>query len=348
MTSQHTVIVSKRLTPSHSRLTDAHEVDHYWSALLSLWGIRGRRAASSTFFPGCNPRSISQPLASRLQTQRYHICLKSDGVRYVLLLTTRMGQSDQGVALMIDRSRNMYEVELAAPEEHFLQGTVLEGELVWKQPDEQTMIYYVFDAVVDRGTRLTSKPFEERLATATALTRFSSELRDESDARILETQSVVLSQFDPHVEMKPKTFVDRMHATRLWNERNDCEHRVDGIILQSMDAAYTVGTAEDDSVFKWKEHSTVDLRGVPPLVHAADAPLPARLCDRNVVFETSRVAATSDQDVIEYHVDVTEREVRLMPVRTRPDKTSANGLRVITATVEDVIHAITPEELAAV
>ena len=39
---------------------------------------------------------------------------------------------------------------------------------------------------------------------------------------------------------------------------------------------------------------------------------PKRLCNRNVVLETSRVAATSDQDVIEYHV--TEREVRLVPV----------------------------------
>ena len=85
-----------------------------------------------------------------------------------------------------------------------------------------------------------------------------------------------------------------------------------------------------------------------PEVHAADARLPAHLCDRNVVFESSRIVATSDQDVIEYHVDVTEAEVRLMPVRTRPDKTSANGLRVITATVEDVIHAITPENLAIV
>ena len=346
---QHTVIVSKRLIPSHSQLTDAREVSHYWSSLMSLWGVKGRRAASSSFFPGCNPRSLSKTLASRLRTRQYHICLKSDGVRYVLFLTTRMGQPEQGVALMIDRSRHMYEVEVAAPEEHFLRGTVLEGELVWKQPDEQTMIYYVFDTVVDRGTRLLASPFEERLATATALTRFSSELRNESEARILETQSVVMFQFDPHVEMKPKTFVDRMHATRLWNERNDSEHRVDGIILQALDAPYTMGTAEDDSVFKWKEHSTVDLCGLPPHnVHAADAPLPTRLCDRDVVFETSRIAATSEKDVIEYHVNVTEGEGRLLPVRMRPDKTSANGLRVITATVEDVIHAITPEELAAV
>ena len=96
---------------------------------------------------------------------------------------------------MIDRSRHMYQVEVAAKRSTFAGDGV--EELVWKQPDEQTMIYYIFDAVVDRRTRLLAKPFEERLAAATALTRFSSELRNESETRILETQSVVLSQFDP-------------------------------------------------------------------------------------------------------------------------------------------------------
>ena len=348
MASDHTVVVSKRLVPSHAALTDAREVKHYWSALLALWGIHGRRAtASSTFFPGCNPRSISRNLASRLGARRYHICLKSDGVRYVLFLTTRMGDPKRGVALMIDRSRKMYEVEVAAPEEHFLRGTVLEGELVWRQPDEREMIYYVFDAVVVAGEAIGAKPFEARLAMATALTRLSSDLRHETDARILEARAVVLCQFDPRVDMKPKTFVDRRFAARLWGERNDVEHRVDGVILQCMDAPYTVGTAEDGSAFKWKEHSTVDLRGVPPDLHAAEAPLPSRLSGRAVVLGTSRVAATREDDVVEYHVEVTDAEVRLVPVRARPDKTSANGLRVVEATVEDVIHAITPDDLAA-
>ena len=343
----HVVVVSKRLVPSHSKLTDAREVNGYWTRLMELWNIRGRRATSSTFHPGCNPRSISKKLAPRLNARRYHICLKSDGVRYILLLTTRLGRRDEGIALMIDRSRNMYEVEVAAPEEHFLKGTVLEGELVWKQPDERTMTYYVFDAIVVQGETMTTRPFEQRLNTATSLTRFSSELRNEADARILETQSIVLAQFDPCVDMKPKTFVDRVFATRLWNERNDSEHRVDGIIIQAMDAAYTIGTAEDDSVFKWKEHSTIDLRGIPPDLHTADAPLPTHVCGRRVVLQPSRVAATCEGDVVEYHIDITEDEVRLMPVRTRPDKTSANGLRVVTATVEDVIHAIAPHDIAS-
>ena len=41
-TMHHTAIVSKRLIPSHSHVTDPHEVNHYWSSLMSLWGVHGR------------------------------------------------------------------------------------------------------------------------------------------------------------------------------------------------------------------------------------------------------------------------------------------------------------------
>lgn len=342
----HSVIVSKRLIPSHSKLTDNGEINHYWKSLMAFWGIRGKRASSSSFHPGCNPRSLSKPLVGRLSTQQYSICLKSDGVRYILFLTTRWGDPTHGVALMIDRSRNMYEVEVAAPEEHFLNGTILEGELVWKPPDETKMTYYVFDGIVLSGESQLSKPFEERLSNVTALTRLSSELRNETDAQILETRSLVMCQFDPNIDMKPKTYVHSMFASRLWKEKNEAEHRVDGLIVQATNAPYTVGTAEDDSCFKWKDFSTIDLQGIPPNLHGADAPLPHRLSDRTVVLVQSRVRATTEQDVIEYHIHITDFEVQLMAIRARPDKTSANGLRVIKATVEDVIHAITPDDIS--
>ena len=68
-----------------------------------------------------------------------------------------------------------------------------------------------------------------------------------------------------------------------------------------------MGTAEDDS----SHRRTFDggPGGVPPHDGRRWTHLRAPSRDRDVVFETSRVAATSE-DVIEYHVDVTEREVR--------------------------------------
>lgn len=341
MAAPHLVVVSRALVPSHAVVSDAAERAHYWARLLELWGVRGKRATSATFFPGANPVSVSARSVDALAARDYHLCLKSDGVRYALLLTTRPDGSP--VALMVDRSRHMYEVEVVAPEEHFRDGTVLEGELVWRQPDEDALLYYVFDAVVVSGERLTHLPFRDRLARATALVHLSEDIRaaDDTETRALEAEAVVLTHYDPYVAMRPKRFVARVHAARLWSERADAEHRVDGLILQCMDAAY----GGDGAVLKWKDHATVDLAG--PALRAADGPLPPRLCGRAVEVLPSRIVARAASDVVEYHVSTDAATVFLMAVRMRVDKTTPNGLRVVEATVGDVVDAVAPAALAA-
>jgi len=353
--------VGKQLVPSHSIVTDEAEKQFYWSRLLAAWGVRDdRRLASPTFFPGCHPRSISQRLAPQLRRGEYAICLKSDGVRYVLFLTLRRGGEGgegvegAGVALMVDRSRNMYEVEVCAPEEFFSRGTLLEGELVWRQPDEKQLVFQVFDCVCLKGRRMTDRPFSARLDAATRAVRLSDDIREAAqeddaavDARVLEADAVVMLHFDPPISMRPKVFVDRRHAVRLWSERADCEHRVDGIILQNLRAPYRVGTSNDGEIFKWKEHSSIDLMGGGghPLRTAEGRELPTALHGRAVRVVDSRIVG-GEGVVVEYDVEADDAEVRLMATRTRPDKRTANGMPVVLSTVEDVLHNIRPEDLA--
>ena len=345
----HRVVVRCPLIPSFSRLTDTTECAQYWSRLLALWGISGARARSESFFPCCNPRSIASRTLDIVRTGEYQISLKSDGVRYLLLLTLRP-ENGGAIALMIDRSRNMYEVEVVAPEEYFARGTVLEGELVWKQPDERAMVYHIFDALVVKGERLANKPFAHRLEVASNAVRLSDDVRDADDceARALETDTIVMTHFAPRIEMRPKHFVGREHAVRLWRERLEMEHRVDGLILQRVDAPYKCGTASDNSCLKWKEHSTVDLRGPPDALRAADADLPHRIFDRDVVVLPSRIVGEDECALIEYSVGITPTTVELMAVRRRPDKRDANGLRVVRETVNDMINNVSPEEIASV
>lgn len=339
----HRTIVAKPLVPSFSRVTDARERDFFWTRLTSLWNCPKRLG-----FPCCNPRSLSSRSAQALRQHRYDICLKSDGVRYVLLMTTREGNDDAPVSLMIDRARNMFEVELVAPEEYFTRGTVLEGELVWQQPDERAMLYCVFDALVIRGERLASKPFSARHAELSRAVRLSCDIQDVDDVedRALEHDSIVMVHYRPRIEMRLKRFVSLEHATRLWSERGDADHRVDGIILQDVDAPYRCGTASDDSCLKWKEHSTVDLVGPPHDLRAVDGPIGERIEGRRVVVLPSRIVG-GDAQIVEYLIAVTADEVQLMAIRTRPDKDHANSRRVVEATVDDVVHELTPEDLAA-
>ena len=354
------VSVSVALVPSHSMVDTEWERTHYWKALMLAWGVKGRKASSDTFFPGANPCSVSRKTLPPKDVPHV-LALKSDGVRYALFLTTRPGgtASNAGgpVALMIDRARNMYEVEVLAPEDYFVKQTILEGELVWQQPNERTLLYLVFDAVRIAGESFLEKPFVDRLAAATRCTRWSEELAPLPDVetRVSETGCVVLVHFDPPVVMRPKRFVDRAHAVRVWSERNDAEHRVDGLVVHRADASYVHGTATG-AVYKWKPRHTVDLAG--PDLRAADGPLDVG--GRPVRVLESRVTATKDDEVAEYLLEVVKENdatdegnkrrrrevVTLFAMRTRPDKRVPNGLRVIQATVQDAIEQLTPEDLA--
>ena len=341
------IFVSQALVPSHSKLHDPKERGDFWAKLMEAWGgVASKRAHHASFFPGSNPCSIGRSDLSKLSSSEYMVALKSDGVRYLLFLTIRPGTREDPVALMIDRARNMYEVDLMAPEEFFLRGTILEGELVWRQPEQREMVFLVFDAIRVAGEGLTDKPFRERLGRAAQCTRFSEELTavspEDLEARIDETGSLALIHYEPRVRMKLKRFVDIAHSMRVWSDRNEAEHRVDGLILQRSDACYVCGTA-GDAIFKWKDHSSVDLIGKVP--RAADGPLPTTMFGRRLEIPSSRIEASHDGDVVEYHIDVQSDKIVFFAMRARPDKTTANGLRVVQSTVQDVIEGLQPDDL---
>lgn len=337
------VIVGVPLVPSHSTITDESERSTYWARLMDLLEVPARLSESPTFFPCCNPRSISTPTSGVLATHEFCVSLKSDGVRYLLLLTLRP-HTHGPVALMIDRSRNMYEIEVVAPDRYFVEGTVLEGELVWLEPDRHTRIFQVFDALRVRGEVLTRLPFRTRLERAAMCVRLSEDVRDLDDAAIMEADSIVIVHYEPRIEVRVKHFVSCEHAARMWNERRDVNHRVDGIILQAVDAPYSLGSSSD-TCLKWKEHSSVDLLGRPPHLYTSDGrQLPKRIEGRNLCIPQTRVHV-NDTTIAEYYVHVSEKTIELTASRTRPDKNSPNSLYVVRATILDVIHAMTPDDI---
>ena len=349
------LVVGRPLTPSYSTVDTAEERDHYWRQMLADWGVAAPRGRGTPRgFPGCNPLSLSRAALQTIRSHPYVITLKSDGVRFALYLTTRPDSTEAAprpIALLVDRARNMYEVEVLAPASYFVRRTLLEGELVWQQPDEQQMLLLVFDCLRCRGEPLFQRPFEERHTVAKrCVGPWTAEdaVGDASEVeqRVAESDTIALAHYRPRVVLGVKHFVARTHAAELWRDRAITSHRVDGVILQRADASYTHGTANDASVLKWKEHSTLDLAGRPGALRAADGPVSevgGRVC---VVSEDSRVVADGDDDVVEYLVTVEEERVVLFALRRRPDKTAPNGLRVVAATVQDVVDAVAADELA--
>lgn len=349
-----TLTVCKPLIPSKSFLEYEQERNLYWSKLLNIW--RSKLLAS---FPGCNPVSLSRRNASIIEGRRYLLTLKSDGVRYVLFLTMRPGGSEP-VALMIDRSGAMYEVQVTAPDSYFVKNTVLEGELVWSHPESTHMLFLVFDAVCIKGECLTIAPFEERMRRAAECTRWSEDLSKEInqdsidnpctetiDPRVLELDAIVMTHFDPPISMRPKTFVDLQYAEVLWEDKDVAQHRVDGLILQDGDAPYEMGTARTFSALKWKDHCTVDLSGPADCLCMADGELDGSLCGFSVEVIPSRIPS-SEGKVTEYLLSphATDSDVvTLFAIRMRPDKKVPNGRKVVEATVRDMFDALPLSEL---
>ena len=275
---------------------------------------------------------MSRSNLSDLASHPYSVTYKSDGIRYILFLTMRPNSNPPAaVALMINRSRQMHEVEVVAPEDYFVKGSIFEGELVWMQPDEKSMSYLVFDAIMIKGVPLLSKPFEERMAAAAECTRWSHEIHsteEDVEGRAAELDAVIMTQFEPRILMQPKCFVDACNASDLWKKRTQAGHRVDGLVLMKKEAAYMVGTASDEC-FKWKVDVTIDLKGTKAV--AADGPLPSRICERDVTLSTqSRIVPEHEEDIIEYLVRLQgDSSLELFAMRRRLDKSTPNGLCVV-------------------
>lgn len=363
------LVVSRSLIPSHSVVTSPEEKLRYASLMCEAWGApfekvntsrkrsaggKRRQTPTSTHgkplgeFPACNPVGIRREHVPLLSRDEYVVALKSDGVRYALFLFLR--SEGTGVALMIDRSWNMYEVDVLAPEEYFERGTLLEGELVLENSEkEERMVFLVFDCVLSRGERFGERPFLERLEEARRLTHTSEDIsalpQKDMEEEVLASDAIVLIHFDPRLVIRPKQFVDRIHAKRMWSFRHDATHRVDGVILNKASAPYNHGTARGGSVLKWKEHTTVDFELRNGLLCTREAPLPDTLLGRRVIVHTSDVSPSVDGEICEFSIKIKDDKVQFFPVRRRKDKGFANGDKVLHAAVHDTLDPVRCDDI---
>ena len=340
-------------TPSASGATTGPSLRSFWS------GARG--AAPAQHHPGCNPCSLARaPAGARRAALRDHPQVGRRALQPHAHPAPRVDARGARPRRADGRplARHVRGGGARAGGVGFVDGTLLEGELVWRQPHERDLLFLVFDAVRVKGEPLAAAPFGERMRRAEAATRFSEEIAAvaagegaaQADAaqRALEVDCVALVHYDPPLAMRPKHFVERRHAARLWGDRRECEHRVDGLILMDLDAPYVRGNAEAGAAIpsgrttrRSTSRAAAAARCAPP------TPLPAALLGRRVVVRENRVHEVVGADsIVEYHVHVTDDAVELTPLRTRPDKAAANGLRVVAATVQDVLDAIAVEELA--
>ena len=340
-----TLSVVKNILPSFSKITDAVEIEHYCGKLLCLW----HKSKKNKKTPFCNPISVSRSMLPDIKANPFFVTLKSDGIRYIMYCTTRPGSTYENplpVAIFIDRCKNMYEVDVVAVDDVFIKETIIEGELVWKQPEQQYLMYLAFDCIYLKGEHVGGYPFEKRLSILSGLLQLSEELAKcvDVESKVSENEQIVVAQYEPCVVIKMKTFVEKEHVENLWLERTNVAHRVDGIILQRKDLDYTSGTASNWSVLKWKDSMTIDLAG-EDLCTCDRGKLPDAVHGRTFVLQDSKIKAFGEDDVVEYLITAEAKKINLFAIRRRNDKMTANTWRTVESTIQDAIDDVKISEL---
>lgn len=348
------------IVPSSTQITDAVENKFYVARLLSIWGYRKQ----INHFPGCNPVPVDRETLHHLRMHEYVVAYKTDGVRYMLMLTLRPDGAP--IALMIDRALIMYEIEVWGNEEFFSEGTLLDGELTWDSLEERSLVYLVFDIITAAGERYVHRPFADRLQVIhnTIFRTWTSNI--DTYQCIGEENRIVCRQVSPvPIQFLPKHIVHAANVDDLWRRRGESPYRMDGLLFTRKDAKVASGSSL--TMLKWKMDATVDLvchgdsvaelfmnsntraELVPllNLTHCSFTLVSNKITTRHVDQRDSPGAVC----VIEYLVSTKRAApdanvaVTLVPVRERTDKISPNAVTTVDKTIMATLNAVSFPEL---
>ena len=352
------------VTPSNSQAPDSVRKDVI-AVLNKAWGKCGR----GDRFRGANPVSIAREDIPLL-TDDILVSLKSDGVRYLLVLTIVKGEP---VAVMVDRRMRMYEVEIWANDSFYLD-TVIDGELVFEHGyTVPKLVFIMFDCLMIEGNTCNGVMYCNRLMKLHAIvyTPIQGETIDDIERRTLDENKVVSMNNEIPLRLEPKRFVPRDQLSALWNSRHASWHKNDGLIIALNTSRIGTGSCRD--IFKWKPDNTIDVRIRLPMgnVDASSAKVYVALHGKAFditrslehngrtlqvsmhsndlltrTAEASQCVHSSVDAIFECRCTLQDGRICFFPMKHRPDKPCANDLHTVQATITNVLENISIDELA--
>lgn len=345
-----------KLQPSNTTIIDMDEKSYYWNILLQYYKL------PQTFlhFPGPNPVSLERDDFEDIQTEDYLAALKTDGVRYLLILTTKPN-STEPISLMIDRVKNMYEIETWANEEFFFNGCLLDGELVWNSNND--LQFVIFDVILLKGINCIEMNYRERLDVISShILCTDTSLNDEAVERLVSEEEKICARNNSYnLLIMPKMCVPKSRIGDLWDTgRMKCSHRNDGIILTLNNAPIHTGTSQ--YIYKWKPSHSIDVKfyfkenswTLFANSNSSDDEIDItyKIENYETVIDTKSKLLKMLQPkftcVVECILLVEGNEVILQPERERSDKKAANTIKTVMATVKNACENIQIEELLEV
>lgn len=254
------------LQPSLHTVHDRKKVNFIKQEVCRLWKIRPTLKHN----PVPNPVSLERKDLSLLaEPGGYVVAEKTDGVRYLMLLTCYpKAIGGQPVALMINRKYDIYEIRVIAQENYF-QGSLFDGELVWEytngpyNPPRQ--MYLIFDLIACRNTTYVQEPFIKRFSIINDVFDIPEKIDVaynpgqwlEIAQKYARLKKIVCEGNQYCLMFRPKPFHHANQLDVLWRTRCQLRHKSDGLIFTPIQTPVLIGT--HTTLFKWKMHNTVEV-----------------------------------------------------------------------------------------
>ena len=326
------------LIPSSSIITDIHEQNYYWSRVVHLMKI----PKTVQRFAGGNPISLQRTFYNDLKQNDFFISLKSDGIRYFLLLTMSFNDREP-IALMIDRTLKMYEVCIWANPGFFENESLFDGELVLNNiTTNQTFL--VFDAIQVNGKSCISNTYDDRLQMLhnTILCIDDAYSDEDIEDNVIEQEKILARNNMYNLQIIPKQFVRKENIRNLWDTRLNSPYSYDGVIFTRNCKGIEIGTMKN--TIKWKYAHTIDLMMNIHLYANSDTS--GELINLDKIIKNYKVVNVPlTTGVAEFSLHIENHTLILEFIKSRTDKSVPNSVKTVKNTLKNTKEKISIEEL---
>ncbi len=310
--------------------------------IAKMWDIPHR----VTNFPGPNPISLLPEHLPLLQPQNYLVTEKSDGVRYLFLLS-RYPQGSKAYAAFIDRAWNIYQMEVFAVASMF-DGTLFDGELVL-DTKTKSLKFLVYDVIWFQGRDVKACPLAERHALINRsfpdIEEWNRNSHLSQASHLAREEKIILVRGQPNpifaYAKKQMLLTNFGSLTRL-----RLHHASDGFIFTPRNAGVK---DKDQPIFKYKFAPSIDTKydGSNHFCMVEDEFVDLHKAFPECEFVFSLFPAMEEKEAI-VESKIEEREpgkYECIFHKWRLDKTIANQQTTIAAILREVHEHITVKQL---